>query len=108
MIMPARIHRDDLVIKAREAPLILGDQLRIEAAFPVTRNRNGQLRCAGQNRLLRSSIAPVANAFFTLRTKMLIQFRIQNAFRKRLLQIIQQAVLGKQFPRIAASQKLVQ
>jgi len=39
---------------------------------------------------------------------MLIQFGVQNAFRKRLLQIVQKAVLREHLARITASQKLVQ
>src|SRR6056297_4002288 len=35
---PARIHADDLDIELREAPLILGDQHRIEAAVAVARD----------------------------------------------------------------------
>jgi hypothetical protein len=35
----ARVHRDDLLVEVRKAPLILGDQLRIESAGPVARHR---------------------------------------------------------------------
>ena len=49
-------------------------------AFPVVRHRNRQLRGAGQNRLLRRSIAPVAAARGRLIIEMLIQFHIRNAF----------------------------
>ena len=55
----ARIHRDDLVVEVREAALIFGDQLRIEASRPVARDRQRHLRRAGQNRLLRMAVAAV-------------------------------------------------
>jgi hypothetical protein len=54
---PSRIYRHDLVIELREAPLIFGDQLRIEAASPVACNRQRHLGRAGQHRLLRRAIA---------------------------------------------------
>ena len=41
--MAARIHGNDLVNELREAPLVLGDQLRIEAPGPVTWHRDRQL-----------------------------------------------------------------
>ena len=34
----AGVHRDDLVVEAREAALVLGDQLRIEARLAVARH----------------------------------------------------------------------
>ena len=34
----ARVHRDDLVIKAGEAALAFLDKLRLEAAIPITRH----------------------------------------------------------------------
>jgi hypothetical protein len=33
-----RVHRDHLVVEARKAALILGNQLRIEAGLPVARD----------------------------------------------------------------------
>src|SRR5829696_9197599 len=33
-----RVHRDDLVVEAGEAPLVLGDELRVEARLPIPRD----------------------------------------------------------------------
>ncbi len=56
----ARIHRDDLVIEARKAPLILGQKLRIKTRLPVSRYRQLQRPVIRQNRLLSIAIAAVA------------------------------------------------
>lgn len=40
--------------------------------------------------------------------KVLVEFSVQNPFRKRLLQVVEQSVLGKHLIRIAAGKQLVQ
>src|SRR3954452_3208166 len=49
----SRVHGDDLLVEARKPPLIPGDQLRVERAFPIARNTQVQLGILGQHRLLR-------------------------------------------------------
>ena len=56
------IQRDDLVIKARPAGLVLGKQLGLEAAMAITGNVNGQLTKIALERLLAGAIATVASA----------------------------------------------
>jgi hypothetical protein len=105
----ARIHRDDLLVEIGKAALIFGQKLRIKRARTITRNIQRDLGRAGQNRLLRCSIAAVGwSAAFEFVIQMLVQLGAQDALRKRLLQIVEQTVLGKKFRRIAAVEKLVQ
>ena len=41
----AGVHRDDLVVEAGKAPLVLGDQLRVEGRQPVARDCSSSLPC---------------------------------------------------------------
>jgi hypothetical protein len=34
----ARVHADDVIVKARQPPLIFADQLWLERGLPITRN----------------------------------------------------------------------
>ena len=105
----ARIHGDDLVVEIGKTALIFGDQLWIEGASPIPRNRQGHLRRARQYRLLRGAIATIGVApAFTLALKVLVKFGAQNALRQRLLQIVDETARGKNLGRIAARQKPVQ
>jgi hypothetical protein len=58
----ARVHDDDLVVKAREAPLVLADQLRLEAGMPVARHFDVQRPGVGQHRLGAPAVAVVRRA----------------------------------------------
>lgn len=56
-----RVHRHDLVIEAREAPLIFSDQLRGEPAGPVVGNIGVDLARLGHVAIItayRSSVGP--------------------------------------------------
>lgn len=44
----ARVHEDDLLVEIGKTPL-MGDQLRVEGAGPVARDRQRHLRHAGQD-----------------------------------------------------------
>jgi hypothetical protein len=44
-----RIHRHDLVVEAGEAPLVLGDQLRVEGRQPIARDLQIQLAGPGEH-----------------------------------------------------------
>jgi hypothetical protein len=89
---PACIHRDDLRIEVREAALIPGDQLGIECARTVIQRHP---RRTGQHRLSRRAVATIASADLGFRFEMVVQFSGQHSFRQRLLQLIDQAVLGE-------------
>src|SRR5215217_2175958 len=56
----ARVHRDHLVVEARKAALILGDQLRIEAGLAVARDLQIELAGVGDHRLAAIAVAAVA------------------------------------------------
>lgn len=54
-------------------------------------------------------VAPVGGAGgLTFIVQMLVQLRVQNALRKRLLQIVEQTVTGKHLVRVAAGEQPVQ
>src|SRR5690606_40952162 len=56
---PARVHRNDAFVEAAEAPLVLGDQDRLEAAVPVTRYVDPDRAPTGEYRLARAAVALV-------------------------------------------------
>ncbi len=56
----AGVHRDDLVIEPRKPPLVLSDQLRIEADLAVTRHRELDLAGVGDHRLPSITVTPAA------------------------------------------------
>ena len=58
----ARVKAQDLVVEAVEPGLALADQLRLEAAGPVARDRNLDLPVLGQYRLRTRAVAAVAAA----------------------------------------------
>lgn len=102
----ARIHRDDLVIEAGKATLILGDQLRIEAARSITRNLDLDPSTVGRHRL--AAIAVPAVVPLLLLAKMVIHLRVEGAFGKGLLQRIEQAALAECRCRVSAGQQLIE
>jgi hypothetical protein len=56
----ARVEAQNLVIEAIEPRLALGDQLRLEAAGPVPRDRNVDLAIIGQDGLRARAVTAVA------------------------------------------------
>lgn len=96
------IHADDLAIELRKAPLILGDQHRIERAVPVTGDVQNHLAAVGGHRLLAAAIAPIEGLVVALRRllgalfiEMDVHFSAQRTFRKCLGQFCQDAGLAK-------------
>src|SRR4051794_12007820 len=85
----SRVHGDDLLVEARKPPLIPGDQLRVERAFPIARNTQVQLGILGQHRLLRIAIAVIGLARRRLAIEMVVQFRVQDALGQRFLQLVE-------------------
>ena len=102
----AGVHRDDLVVEAGKAPLVLGDQLRIEGGQPIARDLQLDLAGVGQNRLAAIAVAAVAG--FTLRVEMMVHLGIQRPLGQRLLQLVEQAILGEGGLGISPSQQLIQ
>src|SRR5690606_28624372 len=54
------IHRDDALVEAGKAALVLGDQLRLERPGAVAWHINAQRTIVGQHRLAAASVAAVA------------------------------------------------
>src|SRR5437764_8569064 len=104
----SRVHGDDLLVEARKPPLIPGDQLRVERAFPIARNTQVQLGILCQHRLRLIAIAVIGLARRRLAIEMVVQFRVQDALGQRFLQLVEKPILGKHLLRIAPRQKLVQ
>jgi len=102
----ARIHRDDLVIEAGKATLILGDQLRIEATGPIAWHLDLDPSAVGRHRLAAIAVPTVASLL--LLAKMMIHLRVEGPFGKRLLQGIEQAALAERRRRVSAGKQLVE
>src|SRR5262249_9812780 len=105
---PAGIEADDPVIKTVEAGLPFADNLRLEAAVAVARNRNLDRTVVANQRLVRIAVAAVATAttgrIAPLISQMLSQLGAERPFQKPLLEFLEQS-----FPRpadLAASYSL--
>ena len=59
----ARVHGDDLVVEAGEAPFVLGDQERFEVPLSVARHVDSQRAVFRQYGLAADAVAVVAAAF---------------------------------------------
>ena len=102
----ACVHRDYLVIEPGETALILGEQLRIEAAGMVTRDVDLDLASVRQHRLAAIAVAVVAG--LRLAAKMKIHLGIERALGQSLLQRIEQSAPIKRSGGITACQKLIE
>ena len=85
--------------------LVLGDQLRVERPGPIPRHRQRHLRGAGQDGLLRIAIAVVRLALGAVAVQVFVELGIQNPFRQRLLQFVDQPIFVEYILRIAAGRK---
>jgi hypothetical protein len=92
--------------QARQAPLILGDQLRIEGRQPVARHLQRDLAGAGQHCLAAVAIASVAAALAGV--EMMVHRRVQSPLRQRLLQLVEQTVLVERRLRVGPRQQLIE
>jgi hypothetical protein len=86
----ARVHGDDLVVKAREAALMLGDQQRLEAALAVARDFDAQRAVLGQYGIAGIAVAVVGyvGRFLCPRhvAQVVAEFPAQRSLNERLLQ----------------------
>jgi hypothetical protein len=80
-----RIHRQNLLIKAWKAALILADQLGIKAALTVAWNANFHAARIRQNRLATNAIAPIVLFLSRFTLQMMVHLRVQNPLSQRLL-----------------------
>ena len=95
----AGIEAQNLVVEAVEPGLALGDQLRLEAAGPVTRHRNVDRAVLGQDRLRARPVAAVpaatARGIAFLIAQMLAQLGPKRTLDQRLLELLEQPVLTR-------------
>jgi len=59
---PLGVQRQDFFVEARHAPLVLGDQLRLERAVAIARRGERQLALVALHGLLRPPVAAVGRA----------------------------------------------
>jgi hypothetical protein len=97
----ARTHGDDLLVEARETPLIARDQLGIEAPLTIAGELYVDLRRFGQHRLLRIAVAMIRFARRRLAFKMIVQLRVRNPLGQSFFQLVEKTVVGKHILRIA-------
>jgi hypothetical protein len=87
---PARVHGHDLVVEAREATLVLGNEQRLEAALPVARHIQPQRPVLGQHRLGAGTVAVVVGFVRPRRPRRIAQvvrqFGAQRPLDQRLLE----------------------
>jgi hypothetical protein len=74
-----RVERDDLLVEAREAALVLGDELRIEAPVTIARNRQLEFATVGENSLATTAVAVIARRLLGILTQMVIHLGIEDA-----------------------------
>jgi hypothetical protein len=70
-------------VEAREAALVLGQQLRVEARLPVTRDGKLKRTVIGQDRLTAVAIPAVAGSPFA--REMMIHLGVQSPLGERFL-----------------------
>ena len=92
---PARVHRDDLLVKASEAPLALRHDLRRKAALAIARRLDPNRAMLGRQRLRRRPIpriaGPTRRRLAVLIAEVLGQLGIHRALDQPTRQIGQQA-----------------
>ncbi len=92
---------------AGKAPLVFGNQLRIEGRQPVARDLQIQLAGAGQHRLRAVAVAAVGPAIRLAAIEVVVELGVERPLGERLLQPVQQAALGQGGPGIRPAQELV-
>ncbi|MCW2319221.1 hypothetical protein M2322_004790 [Rhodoblastus acidophilus] len=91
----ARVHRHDLRVEAWEAPLVFGDQLRVEGRQPVARDRDVDLAGVRQHGLVPVTVAAIRPAVLFALVKVVVDLPIQRPFGERLLQFVEKTIFRK-------------
>ena len=91
--MPARVERDHLVVETRQPALVFTDQHRVEGRPPITRHLDLDLAGVGQDRL--PAIAVAAVPIVLAGVEMMVHLGVQRPLSQRLLQFVEQPVLGE-------------
>src|SRR5205085_3004003 len=96
----ARVERDDLLIEAVEAGLVLLDELRLELRVAITRHVNLDLAALAAQGLRGGAVARVARRVSTQRVlfvaEVVSQLAVQGAFNQGFGELLQQPVLTEQ------------
>jgi hypothetical protein len=79
----AGVHRHDLFVEAWEAPLVLGDELRIEARLAVARHGEVELARLRRDRLAAVAVTTVSGSFGAC--EMMVHLGVQRPISQRLL-----------------------
>jgi hypothetical protein len=101
-----RIHRHDLLIETGKAPLVFGDQLRIEGGHAIPRDLQIDLARIGEHALAAIAVAGVAG--LALLVEMMVHLGIQRPLGESLLQLIEQPILGKGCLGVSTCQQLIE
>ena len=101
-----RVHRDDLVIEAGEAPLVLCNQQRLKAALPVARHLQRHPAGVGHHAL--AAIAVPAVPGTAIARQVVLHLRVQRPLRQCLLHLVQQPATAKRRAGSRPGQQLVQ
>jgi hypothetical protein len=109
----AGVERQNLVVKAAPAGLVLRDQLRLERAVAVTRNINRQFAELALQGLLALAIAGIAGGvlyrLILAMAKVVSHLRFQRLLDQQLSKLLEQPVLANQVFRLTViSQQAVQ
>src|SRR5947209_1406419 len=109
----ARVQAENLLVKAVEPGLALGDQQWLEAAGPVAWHSDVDLAVVGQDRLRAGAVAAVAataaGRIALLVAKMLAQLRTKRPLNQRLLQLLEKPVRTSEvFRLLIVSKQLIQ
>jgi len=109
----ARVEAENLLVKAVEPGLALGNQQRLEAAGPIAGDGNLDLAIVGQDGLRAGAVAAVATAaagrIALLVAEMFAQLRTQRALDQRFLQLLEKPVRSRQvLGLLIVSKKLIQ
>jgi hypothetical protein len=87
---PARVQRDDLVVEAREAPLVFAYQLRLERPLAIARDLNRDRPLVGEDGLPAGTIAMIAGELGFCRSgwvaEVVGQLAAQRPLNQRLLE----------------------
>lgn len=92
----ARVHRHNLVVEARESPLVFGHQPRLEASLAVARHLEAHRPVLGEHRLVAGAVAVVARVLGLVGAgpvaEVVREFGAQRALDQRLLECHQGGV----------------
>src|SRR5471030_3460897 len=93
----------DLVVKARQTPLVLGHELRLKAAVAVARDVEFKFGFGGQHRLLAAAVTVITRRLWSiaLLLEVVRELGLKHSFCKRFFQLAEQPGVGEHGLRVA-------